>query len=118
MGKYRRKYDGKTTAEEAEKKKYVDYKDCMFKINSIGEIEYALIHLPWDGNNDFDLRVRVRPRPDDVSCYVADSFIPEMRSFKPGSLVSLSGYSSGLSSDYTFLLDDKIMGEYGDYGVK
>lgn len=52
------------------------------------------------------------------SCYVADSFIPEMRSFKPGSLVSLSGYSSGLSSDYTFLLDEKIMGEYGDYGVK
>lgn len=72
MGKYRRKYDGKTTAEEAEKKKYVDYKDCMFKINSIGEIEYALIHLPWDGNNDFDLRDRVRPRPDDVSCYVTE----------------------------------------------
>lgn len=72
MGKYRRKYDGETSAEEAELKRYVDYKDCLFKVNSLSEIEYALIHLAWDGNNDFDLRTRVRPRPDDVKCYVTE----------------------------------------------
>lgn len=73
MGRYCRKNDGKANVEEAEEVKInVEYKDCLFKVNSLCEMEYALIHLSWDGNNDLDLRVRVRPRPDDVSCYVTE----------------------------------------------
>ena len=72
MGLYRRNYDDIISSKESEKKKYIDYKDCFFKVNSLGEIDYALVHLPWDGNNDYDLRTKVRSKPNDVKCCVTE----------------------------------------------